>query len=67
MTDNEKKAPTASTQQDVAQASDAKAEASVELSEDDLEAVAGGAGRGGDQIDEELFGYVTDPVMYSSG
>ena len=51
MADSEDKAPTAPTQQDVAQASDAKAEAtdttkaSDELSEDDLEAVAGGADR----------------------
>jgi hypothetical protein len=48
MPDNEEAAPAAETQQDVAQASDAKAEAtstakaSDELSEDDLEAVAGG-------------------------
>ena len=50
MTENEKIAPVPATeaQQDVAQTSDAKAEAagtaSDELSEDDLEAVAGGMG-----------------------
>ena len=50
MPDNEEPAPAAEAQQDVAQASDAKAEAtstakaSGELSEDDLEAVAGGRG-----------------------
>ena len=56
MAENENKATTASTQQDVTQTSDAKAEAtstakaSDELSEDDLETVAGGndvAGGGG--------------------
>jgi hypothetical protein len=67
-TQDQDKAPTAPTQQEVAQASDTKAEAKaiVELSEDDLEAVAGGAGRGGDQINEKIFGYVTDHVMHSS-
>jgi hypothetical protein len=49
-TQNQDKATTAPTQQDVAKSSDAKAEAAatatanVELSEDDLEAVAGGKG-----------------------
>ena len=48
---NQDKLPTAETQQDVAKAGDAKAEASTtakasdELTEDDLEAVAGGAKR----------------------
>jgi len=48
MPENEEAAPATEAQQDVAQASDAKAEAtstakdSDELSEDDLEAVAGG-------------------------
>jgi len=50
MTENEAKIPTAEGQQEAAQANDAKAEAtgtaSDELSEDDLEAVAGG-GAGG--------------------
>ena len=45
-TQNEDKIPAAGSQQDVAQANDAKAEAtgtaSDELSEDDLDAVAGG-------------------------
>jgi len=49
MPENEEAAPATEAQQDVAQASDAKAEAtstakaSDELSEDDLEAVAGGS------------------------
>ena len=56
MAENENKATTASTQQDVAKASDAKADATIaakvgeELSEEDLETVAGGndvAGGGG--------------------
>jgi hypothetical protein len=50
MTENENKAPATEAQQELAQASEGKAEASVELSEDDLEAVAGGndvAGGGG--------------------
>ena len=42
MTENENKAPATEAQQELAQASEGKAEASVELSEDDLEAVAGG-------------------------
>lgn len=56
----------------MAQANEAKADATIaakvgdELPEDDLEAVAGGAGRGGDQINEKIFGYVTDHVMHSS-
>jgi hypothetical protein len=50
MPENEEVAPTTQAQQEAAQASDAKAEASStakasdELSEDDLEALAGGAG-----------------------
>jgi len=50
MPENEEVAPTTEAQQEAAQASDAKAEASStakasdELSEDDLEALAGGAG-----------------------
>jgi hypothetical protein len=50
MPENEEAAPAAEAQQDVAQASDATAEATNtatagdELSEDDLEAVAGGRG-----------------------
>ena len=49
-TQNQDKATTASTQQDVAKSSDAKADATDstkathELSEDELEAVAGGKG-----------------------
>jgi hypothetical protein len=42
-TETEDKIPATKIQQDVAQVSDAKAEASDELSEDDLEVVAGGA------------------------
>ena len=51
MAENENKATTASTQQDVAKASDAKADADIaakvgdELSEEDLKAVAGGIGQ----------------------
>jgi hypothetical protein len=44
MPENEEATPATEAQQDVAQASEGKAEASVELSEDDLEGVAGGTG-----------------------
>jgi hypothetical protein len=53
MPEHEEAAPTAEAQQDVAQPTDAKAEAtstakaSGELSEDDLDAVAGGITRDG--------------------
>ena len=50
MPENEQAAPADEAPQEAAQPSEAKAEAtstaSTELSEDDLEAVAGGAGRG---------------------
>jgi|GEM_PF-1675728 len=65
MPENEEVAPTAEAQQDVAQASDAKAEAtssakaSDELSEDDLEGVAGGVQPGTSEIPGR--GMLTNP------
>ena len=65
-TENKAKIPAAGSQQDVAHASDGKAEAtgaakpSGELSEDDLEAVAGG-------VTMNFLDLVVSPIMGSLG